>query len=192
MSSVRGPDDVELHASPADRVGALVRLIGEAEVARWCGELLVERVPYDADERPSSTWLGGAHAVNELERGDIELRGQAYWFRTWAARGLLYAWTPEVAPEVCSGLGDAAWRVREMCAKVARLRELGEAAPLLAGLVDDSVPRVRAAAAAALAVTAEADEVPALRRATDDPEASVRSAAQRALERVAVRLDRPL
>jgi hypothetical protein len=50
---------------------------------------------------------------------------QEYWFRVWAARGLLYVWIPTAEPAVLAGLHDPAWRVREMCAKVARRRALG-------------------------------------------------------------------
>ncbi|HEY2578471.1 MAG TPA: hypothetical protein VGI74_19390, partial [Streptosporangiaceae bacterium] len=45
--------------------------------------------------------------------------GQQYWLRVWAMRALLYAWNDSARPWVCDGLGDEAWRVREMAAKVA-------------------------------------------------------------------------
>jgi HEAT repeat protein len=76
---------------------------------------------------------------------------QEYWFRVWAARGLLYVSIPTAEPAVLAGLHDPAWRVREICAKVARRRALGRAEPILTHLLDDRVLRVRAAAEAALA-----------------------------------------
>ena len=51
-----------------------------------------------------------------------------------------------------AALADKSWRVREMAAKVAAGREIGEGLTAVAGLQHDSVPRVRAAAALATAV----------------------------------------
>jgi hypothetical protein len=192
VSGVRDPRPDELEASPGRRLMALAQLVGEHDVARWCAELLLGGVGFDDDRRPSTAWLGGPHAVAELQRDDIVERKQDYWFRVWAARGLLYVWSPDAVPAVVSGMTDPAWRVREMCAKVSRRRELGEAAPVLARLVQDPVPRVRAAAVSALGVTAEVDEVPAMGAASDDADRSVRAAAVRALEETARRLDREL
>lgn len=42
----------------------------------------------------------------------------------WAARSLLYAWDVEAVPAVLGALGDEAWRVREMAAKVVAHRRL--------------------------------------------------------------------
>lgn len=85
------------------------------------------------------------------------LRGQAggvegYWPRVWGARGLLYAWDPSAARAVVRAAADNSWRVREMVAKVAARRHLGNAAPAMAALCGDPVPRVRRAAERALRV----------------------------------------
>jgi HEAT repeat protein len=93
---------------------------------------------------------------------------------------------------VLAGLSDEAWRVREMCAKVARLRELGEAGDALSTLVHDETTRVRVAAIRALALAGEAEHADAVREARDDPEPAVRKAAMVALKQMADRLDRPL
>lgn len=53
---------------------------------------------------------------------------------------------------VLAALGDDAWRVREMAAKVIAKRRLGEALPAVAALRADPVPRVRAAATRATVV----------------------------------------
>ena len=128
--------------SPRARILMLARRIGDGVVARWCRELLAGAVAHNDPDRPSVNWLGGRHAASEPK--------QDYWFRVWAARGLLYVWVPSAEPAVLAGLHDPAWRVREMCAKVVRRRALRRAEPILAHLLDDRVARVRAAAESAL------------------------------------------
>jgi hypothetical protein len=77
-----------------------------------------------------------------------------YWFRVWALRGLLWVWGPAAAPAVRDALGDDAWRVREMAAKVVAKHRVPGAADMVAQLRDDPVLRVRAAAdRAALGLT---------------------------------------
>jgi HEAT repeats/HEAT repeat len=166
---------------------------GADRVVRWCADLLTGRVGYDAPGLPPVTALGGPHAENMLGRDGFAQRGQDYWPRVWAARALLYAWTPVAVPAVLAGLGDPVWRVREMAAKVARRREVGEAADPLAALVADATPRVRVAAVRALAMVGEAEHAAAIREAAaGDPEPAVRRAAATALGGLARRLDRPL
>ena len=177
---------------PAERVREVQAQLGTGEVVRWCAGLLSGEIAYDDPSAPPLTWLGGAHAAAELRRGDMVTRGQDHWPRVWAARALLYAWVPEAAPAVVAALGDGAWRVREMAAKVVRLREIGEAAEPLAALVADPVTRVRVAAVRALAVVGESEAADAIRPALDDPESLVRRAAETALAQLARRLDRPL
>jgi len=188
------PSDPRGH--PGARVSEACAVYGAAAIARWCADLLVGEVAYDDPESPSLIWLGGPHAAAELRKGRLVERGQDYWPRVWAARGLLYAWAPEAARAVEvaleNGLSDPAWRVREMCAKVARLREIGQAADALNGLVSDEVPRVRAAALGALGAVGEAEHAAAARTALDDPEPSVRRAAETTLAELRLRLDREL
>ncbi|CAM3405836.1 HEAT repeat domain-containing protein [Stackebrandtia soli] len=165
---------------------------GDGVIVRWCADLLRGRVSPSDPDSPSLGWIGGRHALSELRVGRIAERGQDYWIRTWAARAFLYVWGPEAIPAVCAGLSDPAWRVREMSAKVVRLREIGEAADLLPELADDETPRVRVAALRAIPVVAEAEAAEAIRGRLDDDDDSVRDAAETALARLSERLDREL
>lgn len=136
-------------------------------------------------------YLGGGHAVAQLRRGDLARRGQDYWPRVWAARGLRYAWLDYAEPPLVGALRDPAWRVQEMAAKVVAQRELGSASGLLTPLVDSRVVRVRAAAIRALGVVGEYEHAELIQRVTDaDP--VVRVAVDAALRRLRVRLDRAL
>jgi HEAT repeat protein len=76
---------------------------------------------------------------------------QRYWLRVWGARGLLWApWQPRAADAVAAALGDEAWRVREMAAKVIARHRVGPAFDAVTEVLHDPVPRVRVAAARAL------------------------------------------
>lgn len=176
--------------TPRERLAQASREYGQETVAVWCAELLSGQTSHDATDRPSLGWLGGKGADWLLARD--ELGAHEYWPRVWAARGLLYAWSPRAVPAVVSALDDPAWRVREMAAKVVRLREIGAAGEVLTGLVDDEVTRVRVAALRALAVVGEGEHAEVIRCAEDDPEPTVRKAAVLAIETLARRLDRPV
>ncbi|GIH08809.1 hypothetical protein Rhe02_68760 [Rhizocola hellebori] len=165
-------------------------MYGGESVALWCAELLSGQVSFDAADRPPLTLLGGAHA--ELLSTYEQLGAQEYWPRVWAARGLLYAWSPRAVPAVVGALDDSAWRVREMALKVVRKREIGEASEAAAALVTDEVTRVRVAAIRALALVGEGEHAELVRDGTDDPEPSVRDAALSAIETMTHRLERPL
>ena len=89
------------------------------------------------------------------------------------------------------GLGDEAWRVRMVCARVCAIRELG-APERLAALLQDENWRVRDAAAWALGRVGEFEQADDLREALDDDEPKVRARAARALDELAERLDREL
>jgi hypothetical protein len=97
--------------------------------------------------------VGGPAADSVL--GPHPRRDQRYWLRVWGARALLYAWDHgaqgRAVAAVVAALGDEAWRVREMAAKVVAGRKLGDALAAVAGLRGDPVPRVRAAAERAVA-----------------------------------------
>jgi HEAT repeat protein len=149
-SSVKDPDPAAIVLAPGTRVLLLARQIGDEAVVRWCADLLSGAGTHGDRRRPSITWLGGRHGATEPY--------QDYWPRVWAARALLYVWRPHAEPAVLAGLRDPAWRVREMCAKVARRHGLTAAEPILAHLLDDRVSRVRAAAEAALTASARSLE----------------------------------
>ena len=136
--------------SPRERIRVLSSRIGDSAIASWCAEVLSGAVAYADPHRPSIAWLGGRHAASELRRGDVEARSQDYWPRARAARGLLYIYRSVAGEAVLSGLSDPAWRVRELCAKVARRHGIDRAEPILSRLLDDPVARVRSAAEAAL------------------------------------------
>lgn len=184
----------DLGRPPAARLDELRDLVGREQVVQWCVDLLAGHVDVDDPTRPPLSWLGGGHAATELQRGSLAARGQDYWPRVWAARGLLHIWDPTLAsvavPVVTASLRDDAWRVREMAAKVICRWELAEAADALTPLVTDAAPRVRAAAVRALGVVGEAEHATALQSAQDDDDAGVRRAAGDALDTLAARIDR--
>jgi hypothetical protein len=91
--------------------------------------------------------LGGPAALWAVGRG---IEGPRYWRRVWAARGLLWAWDDVALPAIITALGDEAWRVREMAAKVVARHRLGDALPAVADLRHDPTRRVRAAASRAV------------------------------------------
>jgi HEAT repeat protein len=189
---VGGPEPGSLLASPPDRrVHGAVEIFGAEAVALWCGDLLAGRVAATDPDRPNVAWLGGRHAQAQLERGGLDSPEQAYWPRVWAARGLLYAWDPAAGPDVVRALGDPAWRVREMAAKVVHRRELGEAAEALGPLLRDATARVRSAAVRAVGLVAEWDLAADVDRlARTDRDKTVRATAGRAMADLERRLDR--
>jgi hypothetical protein len=111
-------------------------------VVAGCVDLLARR---DVDDELVLA-IGGPAARSVLDGG------QQYWLRVWAVRALLYVWDDTARPSVRAALADESWRVREMAAKVAARRQLGEAVAGLAELGHDPVARVRAAAARAVAI----------------------------------------
>ena len=184
----RRPADLSAH--PRDLVAEGVRDYGVHTVVDTCLALLEGHDDYDMLPVPLS-YLGGAHAAAQLRRGDLAQRGQDYWPRVWAARGLRYAWLDYAERPLVAALRDPAWRVQEMAAKVASLRELGSAADLLPPLLSSPVPRVRVSAIRALGVVGEYEHVELLRGVSDtDP--AVRVALDSALRRLRLRLDRPV
>lgn len=175
---------------PRDWLAAAVAAYGESSLALWCADLIVGTVdPIDPSGIPLVA-LGGAPAAYYVERaadGDPE---PDYWPRVWGARGLLYVWNAGAEDAVVRGLDDAAWRVREMCAKVIRLREIGAAGDRLAELCADEVTRVRVSVLRALGRVGEAEHLPVVRAAGGDPELTVIAASDAALDELARRLDR--
>ncbi|EWT06930.1 hypothetical protein N864_11940, partial [Intrasporangium chromatireducens Q5-1] len=180
-----------LDATPGDRARAAGDALGDRDLVAWCAALLGRRARWGSPQWPDPGWLAGrtAHGWGAPER----LTGERdYWARVWAARTLLYVWDESAMLDVVAGLGDPAWRVREMCAKVCVRWAVDEAADGCARLLDDDTPRVRVAALRVLGASAEGEHVPAVRAALGDPDETVRAAAERALRRLADRLDRPL
>jgi HEAT repeats len=166
---------MEPGASPTPRqriVAECARPGGGAALIAGCVALLSGR-PDDVDDR-LITVLGGEAAGQVLDGGEGGRSG--YWPRVWAARGLLHAWddhaaetepteteptetepaetepaeTEPATDAIIRALGDHAWRVREMTAKVVAAHRVGRAIDAVAALRDDPVPRVRAAAERAI------------------------------------------
>ncbi|MGP5086889.1 HEAT repeat domain-containing protein [Brachybacterium tyrofermentans] len=186
-----------LAATPVDRARAAADALGTEELASWCADVLSGQCDLlgagglSAPASPDRRWLG-VDAVGPW--GDPATwpdRGFGYWPRVWAARTLLHQWHPLAASAVRQGLSDPAWRVREMCAKVAARHEASIAADDCARLATrDSTPRVRMAALRVLAVVGESEHVPAVLAALDDEDRAVVDRAERALTTIEQRLDR--
>ena len=181
-----------LRATPGDRARAAADALGDEVLTDWCADLLVGRAVWGDPALPDIGWVGG-RAVAGWGSPDHLDDDTRYWSQVWAARTLLYVWSERCGPDVVAALVDPAWRVREMCAKVAARWEVGPAADPCADLVaTDDVPRVRAAAARVLGAVGEAEHADALHAAVDDQDESVRTAAARALRTLERRLDRHL
>jgi hypothetical protein len=190
-----GPDDPTAH--PRVWVEQAEREFGTEEVLDWCTGLLDGADPMVS--RHPLTWIGGRPGA-ALPGNLTGARGAMFehWSRVWAARAMRYCWadgTPAgdgAAAALVGALTDPSWRVREMAAKVAGLREVGAGADRLAALLHDGVPRVRAAAAHALGLVGEHEHLDALAEVTSsDPDRSVRSAARQAGTAIAMRVDLP-
>lgn len=175
------PSNVPIDNSPADRMSAAVGLYGEPWVVERAASLL--EGGNEGDE--FLLWVGGRHA-----QGVLNGAPPLYWPEVWGARALSYVWADSAAPSIVRGLRDRAWRVREMCAKVALQRGVGTPA-VLSPLLTDENPRVRAAGARAIAELGSADNADALRTMLRDPEKDVRRAAQQSLARLTERLELP-
>jgi hypothetical protein len=178
------PDDqtVPLDASPDARIAEAVRRFGEDEVAERAAALLAG----GNEGEEFLLWVGGQHAQGILDRAPA-----LYWPEVWGARALLYAWNGAAGPVIREGLGNQAWRVREMCARVVLERRLPFATDL-APLLTDDVARVRAMAARALAPVAEYDQAVLVKRLLTDPEVEVRRAAGNTLRALTERLGRTI
>jgi HEAT repeat protein len=179
----------DLYAHPRDLLAEAVEDYGLHAVIDMCLALLDGHTDYDLLPLPLS-YLGGAHAVVQLDRGaNLAARGQDHWPRVWAARGLRYVWLPYAEPGVVAALPDPAWRVREMAAKVVTQRELDSAADALVPLLTDRTPRVQVAAIRAIGLIGAHEHVGLLEQ-VDTTDARVRIAIDGALRRLRVRLAR--
>jgi HEAT repeat protein len=168
---------VSIDDSPAQRIAAAVARFGESIVAERAASLLMGG--NEGDE--FLLYVGGRHA-----QGVLDGAPPLYWPEVWGARALTFVWDASAASAVRRGLGDQAWRVREMCARVCFLRRLPETEALTA-LLTDEVARVRSAAARALAEVGDSRLNEVLTSLLQDPEKEVRRAAHDAMVRLAKR-----
>lgn len=175
-----GPSSLDL--TPRQQLAELSEHLGEPAAARACADLLQGADPRDHLEVLS--YLAG----RALEWA-LTSESASYWVRTWGARGLRYVWADDVSPAVVAGLDDEHWRPAEMCLKVARLRELGEAGPGAERLSRHQLPRVRVAAVRCLGKVGDTEHVEVVEVALDDEQPAVRRAAARALVLLDERLD---
>jgi hypothetical protein len=164
--------------SPAERIAKVVEQLGEDEVIARATALIAG---LNAGEEFLLA-VGGRHA-----QGILDGAPPLYWPEVWGARTFLYVWNDSAIPAVLAGLGNQAWRVREMSAKVVARRELAYPAEV-AALAVDEVARVRAQAARALGEIGGADEVDVLRSLLKDPEIEVRREAGGALKKLRAKL----
>jgi HEAT repeat protein len=128
---------------PRDRIDAECARRGKDAVVAGCVALLEGR----ETDGELIVALGGPPARWAVGAG---VEGPRYWRRVWAARGLLWTWDDSAAPAISGALGDEAWRVREMAAKVVARHRLGDALPIVVDLQHDPSARVRAAASRAV------------------------------------------
>jgi hypothetical protein len=168
---------VSIDDSPSQRIAAAIARFGEPIVAERAASLLTG----GNEGEEFLLYVGGRHA-----QGVLDGAPPLYWPEVWGARALTFAWDASAASAVHRGLGDQAWRVREMCARVCFVRRLPETEALTA-LLTDEVARVRAAAARALAEIADSRLNEALTSLLQDPEKEVRRAAHDAMVRLANR-----
>jgi hypothetical protein len=160
--------------SPAERIAKVVAELGEDEVVARATALIAG---LNAGEEFLLS-VGGRHA-----QGILDGAPALYWPEVWGARTFLYVWQDSAIPAVLAGLGNQAWRVREMSAKVVARRELAYPAEV-ALLAEDEVARVRAQAARALGEIGGAEQVDVLRALLKDSEIEVRREANGALKKI--------
>jgi hypothetical protein len=175
---------------PDASVRALVEKLcdrhGESVVVETCVALLAGALPEDHPE------IAKGLSAHDATLAELRAKGwRDYWWRTWGARGLLYAWSDTAAPAVVDGLADPHWRPAEMCLKVAAAREVAEAAEAAVLLAGHRLARVRAAAVRTLGLVGDTEHVPEVRSALADTDLQVRRAAVLAMERMVERLDLP-
>ena len=172
---------VQIDDSPGDRITAAVARFGEQAVVDRCASLLMG----GNEGEEFLLVVGGRHA-----QGVLDGAPPLYWPEVWGARALTFVWAATAASAVHRGLGDQAWRVREMCARVVFLRRLEEQEALTL-LLTDEVARVRGAAARALGEVGDESHVEALTLLLKDDEKEVRRSAHDAMVRLEKRTTAP-
>jgi HEAT repeat protein len=175
-TNAQGPSsaDIPIDEPLAVRMALAIARYGEERVVQMAvgllrGENEGEDILLYLGARHAQGVLGGAPAL--------------YWPEVWGARALNSVWDDSAAPVVLAGLGNQAWRVREMCAKVCVTRRIGDTAAFTPLLVDE-VPRVRSAAALAIAERGTEADAEAIRPLLRDPDKEVRRSARDAVARL--------
>ena len=166
--------DLPIEEPPAARIAHAVNALGEDEVVARSIALLAG---YNVGEE-FLLYVGGTHA-----KGILDGAPPLYWPEVWGARALMYAWNDTARDAVLAGLGNQAWRVREMSAKVVAARSL-PFVKSVSDLATDEVARVRAQAARTLGEIADARSVEVLTALLADSDIDVRRQAGPALAAV--------
>ncbi|WP_424464384.1 HEAT repeat domain-containing protein [Pseudoclavibacter helvolus] len=179
-TSASNPAPVPVELPLEQRLAAAVERYGQSEFVRRVLHLIKG---YDEGD-DLLLFVGGDHAQGILDGAPV-----LYWPELWGTRALLYVWDVSAAPAVIGTLGNPAWRVREMGARVVAAREIPAVAEL-AGLLGDSVARVRSAAARALGAVGALEDVDRLRPLLKDPEIDVRRSAQQSIDALRARFPR--
>ena len=172
---------VQIDDSPGDRITAAVARFGEQVVVDRCSSLLMG----GNEGEEFLLIVGGRHA-----QGVLDGAPPLYWPEVWGARALTFVWADSAVSAVHRGLGDQAWRVREMCARVAFIRRLNEQ-EALSSMLADEVARVRGAAARALGEVGDHGHLAALTLLLRDDEKEVRRSAHDAMVRLEKRISAP-
>ncbi|MBD8536496.1 HEAT repeat domain-containing protein, partial [Plantibacter sp. CFBP 13570] len=136
------PSTPATQASLEQRLADAVAAESETRVVERCVSLLAGR--YEGED--FLRVVGGHHAEGILGGAPA-----LYWPELWGTRALLHVWDDSATAPVVGALGNQAWRVREMAARVCAERRIGDVAAI-APLLSDDHARVRAAGARALAV----------------------------------------
>jgi hypothetical protein len=177
-SAASAADDVPVDLPIEKRLAVAVERFGEAVVVQRSISLLAG----NNEGEQFLLFVGGEHAQGILDGAPL-----LYWPELWGTRALLYVWDDSAMDAVAAALGNQAWRVREMGARVAAARQLPLSAALVELLTDD-VARVRAAAARALGAVGARENVDDIRPLLKDAEIDVRRAAQQGIDAIRARL----
>jgi HEAT repeat protein len=174
----QSPTTIPIDEPLAARITLAIERFGEQRVI----DMAVGLLRGENEGEDILLYLGGRHAQGVLGGAPA-----LYWPEVWGARALNSVWAESAASAVLAGLGNQAWRVREMCAKVCVTQGIGDASAFSA-LLTDEVARVRSAAALALAERGSSDDVEALRALLRDPDKDVRRVARESVARLTARL----
>lgn len=168
------PENLPIEQPPAARIEHAISVHGEDEVVSRAIALLAG---YNVGDE-FLLYAGGTHA-----QGILDGAPPLYWPEVWGARVLMYAWNDSARDAVVAGLGNQAWRVREMSAKVIAARDL-KLVDEVTALTSDEVARVRAQAARTLGEIGDENVIELLTTLVGDKDIDVRRQAGAALRTI--------
>lgn len=171
---------VPIELPPKQRIEAAVERYGHFEVV----DRALSIMEGNNEGEDFLLYVGGDHAQGILDGAPV-----LYWPELWGVRALLHAWDEQATPAMIRALGNPAWRVREMAARVVAQHGLPARAELL-DLLGDDTPRVRIAAARALGAVGTLDDVESIVVQLKDSEIEVRRGAKQSLDALRKRFPR--